>query len=266
MTLRYLANDGGRGSRPLALAHRGFSPAGDENSLAAFGRAVELGFGYLEIDVRTSSDGVVMVFHDQTLERVTDGTGRLTDHTRTELAGIHLRGGGQIPTLEEVLLRWPGLRLNIDVKDDSSVAPVAELVERLQVHDRVLIASFSDRRRLSVLKRLTRRTASSAGIGVNALVTLLGPLGLTRAISRAARIDAVQVPVRYGAIPVVTDGYVRRCHDAGLYVHVWTINDEPAMEQLLGLGVDGLVSDRADILARVMDRTGYWPQGPVGEN
>lgn len=249
------------GPLPLALSHRGFAPDGDENSTAAFSRAVELGYGWLEIDVRTSRDGVVMVFHDRLLDRVTDASGPLADRTRDELRTVLIGGREPIPTLEEVLLRWPHLRFNVDIKDAPSVEAFADVVNRCNAHDRVLVASFSDRRRKKVLRLLTRRTASSAGMLVNLLIRVFGPLGLTRAIARAAGIDAVQVPLRYRGIPVVTAGYIRRCRAASLAVHVWTINDEPTMTALLDLGVNGIVADRADLLAGVMKQRGCWPQG-----
>ncbi len=262
MVLPYFHNAGPDGrQRPAAFSHRGFSVAGAENSLAAFAAASDLGFGYLEIDVRTSSDGVVMVFHDELLDRVTDVSGPLAARTWQELSGVRLRGGEPIPTLEEVLLRWPAMRLNIDVKDDASVKPFAELINRTGAHERVLVASFSDRRRLRVLNLLEGRTASSAGMAVNGLIRLGLPPALMAALRRAARIDAVQVPLTYRGIPVLTRGFLRRCARAGLQVHVWTINDSALMEELLDRGVDGLVSDRADLLAEVLERRGSWPQG-----
>lgn len=243
---------------PLALSHRGFSPDGLENTLTAMEAALELGFRYLEIDVRTTSDGVVMVFHDEYLERVTDGKGRLADHSLAQLDSVRVRGRERIPTLAEVLERWPGVRLNVDIKDDASVQPFVDVIEAAGAHDRVLVASFSDRRRLRVLKRLSLPTASSAGMAVNAVLKAVSPLGMTRWLARLARVDCLQVPQRYRGLPVVTRGFVRRCHAAGVPVHVWTINERPVMEALLELGVSGLVSDRADVLAEVMRDRGYW--------
>ena len=257
MAKPYFAADG-----PLALAHRGFSLDGLENTLSAMEAALELGFRYLEIDVRTTRDGVVMVFHDERLERVTDGTGRLADHSFAELSSVRVRGSERIPTLAEVLERWPDVRLNVDVKDDVSVQPLVDVIENAGAYNRVLVASFSDRRRLRVLKRLSQPTASSAGMAVNAVIKALSPLGLTRWVARLARVDCLQVPLHFRGLPVVTRGFVRRCNAAGIPVHVWTINDRPVMEALLEQGVDGLVSDRADVLADVMHERGHWP--PVG--
>lgn len=250
---------GGRGVA-LALSHRGFALDGQENTLAAMEAAIKMGFAYLEIDVRTTRDGVVMVFHDERLERVTDGTGRVADLTASELAKVRVRGREPIPTLAEVLARWPDVKLNIDVKDDGSVQPFVDVIEAAAAHDRVLVASFSDRRRLRVLRALSRLAASSAGMAVSAMIRILAPLGLAGWIARRARVDCLQVPRRYRGIPVVTEPFVRRCAAADLPVHVWTINEAPEMEELLGLGVGGLVSDRADLLAQVMASRGEWPQ------
>ncbi|WP_247827665.1 glycerophosphodiester phosphodiesterase family protein [Arthrobacter antioxidans] len=259
----YLDNAAGAPPRPqpIALSHRGFAPDGGENTLAAFGRAVELGFRYLEIDVHASSDGVVMVFHDEVLDRVTGDRGPVAARTAEELGRLSVGGGGGIPTLEAVLLRWPELRLNIDVKSDACVRPFAELVNRHAAHDRVLVASFSDRRRLAVLRLLDRPTASSAGMAVNALLRIAAPLGLAGPVARTARVHALQVPETYRGVRVVTRGFVRRCEDAGLQVHVWTVNERAGMDRLLDLGVHGIVSDAADVLAECLRDRAVWPQG-----
>ncbi|APX01826.1 glycerophosphodiester phosphodiesterase [Arthrobacter globiformis] len=252
---------------PVAMAHRGFSLEGLENSLAAFSSAVELGFCHLETDVHTTSDGELLLFHDRTLDRITDGRGRIHDLTADEVRRVRIGGAEPVPTFDELVAAFPGTRFNLDVKDWHSVPSVVAAIERHQVHDRVLIASFSDLRRRAVLKRLSRRTASSAGTLVNALFLVLGPLLSVRGVRSPVRavlrralrdVDALQVPVRYRAIPVVTPEYVRRAHELGLYVHVWTINDPAEMHRLLDLGVDGIVSDRADLLKEVLQARGQW--------
>jgi glycerophosphoryl diester phosphodiesterase len=249
------------------MAHRGFSLAGLENTLAAFRAAVELGYSHLETDVHTTSDGELFLLHDRTLDRVTDGHGRIHDLTADQVRRVRIGGTEPVPSFDELVAEFPEARFNLDVKDWHSVPSVVAAIERHQVHDRVLIASFSDRRRRAVLKRLSRRTASSAGTLVNALFLVLGPLLSVRVLGfpvravlrRALRgVDALQVPVRYRAIPVVTPGFVRRAHELGLHVHVWTINDPAEMHRLLDLGVDGIVSDRADLLKAVLQARGLW--------
>jgi glycerophosphoryl diester phosphodiesterase len=249
------------------MAHRGFSLGGLENTLAAFRAAVELGYSHLETDVHTTSDGELFLFHDRTLDRVTDGHGRIHDLTADEVRRVRIGGTEPVSTFDELVAAFPQARFNLDVKDWHSVPSVVAAIERYSVHDRVLIASFSDRRRRAVLKQLSRRTASSAGTMANALFLVLGPLLSAPALGFPARaalrralrdVDALQVPVRYRAIPVVTAGFVRRAHRLGLYVHVWTINDPAEMHRLLDLGVDGIVSDRADLLKDVLQARGQW--------
>lgn len=249
---------------PLGLAHRGYSPSGLENTMAAFEAAAALGFGYLETDVRTSSDGVLMAFHDETLDRVSDASGPISGRSLRELRSVRVGGSEPIPTFEELLTRWPDMHLNVDIKDDAGSAALAALIEKHRAHDRVLVTSFSDRRRISCLQRLSRPAASSAGSFGTALMLLLSPLGLGRAIARLGRFQCLQVPLRYRMLPVVRPGFIRRCHAAGVQVHVWTVNDKPVMEGLLDLGVDGLVSDRADRVAAVLTARRCWPQREPG--
>jgi len=258
VTLPYfLRKDGSSG--PLALAHRGFSREGLENSMAAFKAAVELGTVHLETDVHTTSDDVLLVFHDSSLDRVTDSTGRISELTAAEVARARIGGVEPVPTFDELVMSLPDARLNLDVKDWNSVVALASAIERHGVHNRVLVTSFSDRRRRAVLARLSRRVASSAGSSLTALFVLLGPVlpaGLARRLLTG--VDVFQVPVRYGRLPVVTAGFIRRAHRVGRQVHVWTINDPAEMERLLDLGVDGIVSDRLDLLKDVLVRRGQW--------
>lgn len=268
MTLPFFEHPDASGRQlPIAMAHRGFSTDGLENSMAAFRAGVELGFRYLETDVHTTADGVLLLFHDETLDRVTNGHGRVQDLAAADVAKARIDGREPIPTFDELVTLLPGARLNLDVKDWGSVHSTAAAIERHQVHHRVLVTSFSDRRRRAVLKLLSRPVASSAGVASSALFSLLGPVlpgPLFRQLMRRALrdIQALQVPVRYGRFPVVTPGFIRRAHDLGLVVHVWTINEPAEMHRLLHLGVDGIVTDRADLLRDVLVQRGQWPNGP----
>ncbi|MDP9981051.1 glycerophosphoryl diester phosphodiesterase [Pseudarthrobacter oxydans] len=258
----FFASGDGPG-RPVAMAHRGFSRDGLENSMAAFRAAVELGFRHLETDVHTTADGVLLLFHDETLDRITDAHGRISELPAETVARARIGGAEPIPLFEELATAFPDVRFNLDVKDWNSVDTLAAAIERFGLHDRVLIASFSDRRRRAVLKQLSRPAASSAGILSSALFVLLGPVLpaplLRLTAGRALRgVDALQVPVRYGAVTVVTPGFVRRAHRHGLQVHVWTVNDATEMHRLLDLGVDGIVTDRADLLKEVLQERGGW--------
>ncbi|MBY5161881.1 glycerophosphodiester phosphodiesterase [Nitriliruptoria bacterium AS10] len=242
------------------MAHRGFTTEGLENSMAAFAAAVELGFTHVETDVHATADGVLMAFHDDTLDRVTDREGRIADLPHADVAAARIGGREPIPTLEEVLHTWPDLHLNIDVKADHAVGPTVEVIDRLGVHDRVCIASFDDRRRRAVLDGLSARVASSAGTATVRAFLLGHLLPGSRLVRRALTdVDLLQVPERAGRVRVVTPATVEAAHDAGVAVHVWTVNDRADMERLLDWGVDGIVSDRADVLRDVLAERGHWP-------
>lgn len=245
---------------PLAFAHRGYSRDGFENSMAAFEAAARLGYRYLETDVRTTSDGVVLAFHDATLDRVTDRRGRIAELPWSEVRRARIRGVEPLARLEDVLGAWPEVRLNIDVKDTPSVAPLARVLDRTRSHDRVCIASFSDRRRRGVLRRLAAPVATSAGrVSVAGFRAAASATRLARFVARVLRdVDCVQVPERAGPVPLVTAATVAAARTAGKHLHVWTVNDEASMHRLLDLGVDGLVTDRADLLRDVLSARGCW--------
>lgn len=246
--------------RPLAFAHQGFSRTGVGNSIAAFSAAVDLGYHYLETDARATLDGVVLAFHDATLDRQTDHSGRIAELLWHEVRQAKIAGVEPLALLDDVLGTWPQIRLNIDVKDAATVEPLARVVERTKAHKRVCIASFSDRRRRAVLRRLSAPVATSAGRSVTATFRLgaASPL-LTDHTLR--NVDCLQVPERAGRLPVVTADTVAAAHAAGRQLHVWTVNDARAMHRLLDIGVDGIITDRADVLRDVLSSRGQWRNG-----
>ena len=233
-----------------------------ENTMAAFRGAVDLGYRYLETDAHTTSDGTLIAFHDDRLDRVTDSTGIIRELRHAQLGEARIGGEYPIPTMEELLTAFdeaPGpVRYNVDLKSNDSVRPMLRLVAQLGIGPRVCVASFSSPRlwvfrALSRLHPRSRRAATSAGpIGVAALRLL--PDVLARWVHSPG--IAYQVPVTSRVlgreIRVVTPGFVRRAHAAGKQVHVWTINTESEMHELLDLGVDGIVTDRIDVLQRVL--------------
>ncbi|MBE1874995.1 glycerophosphodiester phosphodiesterase [Myceligenerans pegani] len=253
-----------------ALAHRGFARPGGvdnglENSLAAFAAAVGLGYSYVETDAHGTRDGVAVALHDESLDRTTDSTGLVAELPWSVVRGARIGGTEPVPRLDELLGAWPGLRVNIDVKADSGVAPVAEAVERTRSHDRVCITSFSPARRRATLARLSRPVATSAGRGEVARFLAGARTGLALLARSALRdVGALQVPVTErvpvaGRLTVVDGATVRAAHRAGKQVHVWTIDDAAEMHRLIDLGVDGIVTDRADVLKEVLTTRGLWP-------
>ncbi|WP_231567734.1 glycerophosphodiester phosphodiesterase [Sinomonas humi] len=247
-------------SPPLAFAHRGFSREGLENTLTAFRTAWDLGFTHLETDVHATADGVLAVFHDDTLDRVTDRSGPIAGLTWSQVSRARIGAREGVPRFEELAEELPGAYLNVDVKSAGAIAPLAAAIERMRLHDRVLVASSSDARRRAVLARLSRRVPSSAGMRTVALVAYGGPAfppGLLRWALRD--VDCFQVPEHQGRLPVMTPRFLARAHALGRQVHVWTVNEATDMIRLLDLGVDGLMSDRADVLRDVLTGRGAWP-------
>jgi glycerophosphoryl diester phosphodiesterase len=234
--------------------------------MSAVEAAVDLGYRYLETDVHATADGVLLAFHDHVLDRVTDTRGRVADLDWARVSTARIGGVEPIPLLEDVLGTWPELRVNIDVKHSGAVRPLIDVLHRTGAASRVLVASFSDRRRRAVLAGLdvgrTRgeavaTSASPPGIARFLAAVASGVRG--RALRHAVRgVDCLQVPVRAGAVRVVTSRTVAAAHSAGLQVHVWTINDVREMHRLLDLGVDGIVTDRADTLREVLHERGQW--------
>jgi glycerophosphoryl diester phosphodiesterase len=248
---------------PLAIAHRGFCRQGWENTLPAFRAALELGYEYLETDINTTADGVTVVFHDASLDRITDKAGRIAELPYAVVREARIGGVQPISTLREFFEALPTARFNIDVKDAGSAATLAALIEEFGLHDRVCVASFSGKRRKDVLSRLSRPVASSPGQKLLLAYALLSPwlpIPLLRAMM--AHVDVLQIPRRVKGVDLVTRRSVGRAHRAGLKMHVWTINEPAEMNQLLDLGVDGIMTDRADLLADVMSERGLWP--PAG--
>jgi len=233
---------------PIAFAHRGGAGDAPENSLAAFARAVDLGYRYVETDAHVTADGVVLAFHDDHLDRVTDGRGEIARMPWSEIRGARIDGIEPIPQLEEILTTWPEVRVNIDPKHDAVVEPLADLLQRLDVLDRVCLGSFSDRRLERFRAMFGDRVCTSMGPrGVGTIRT--ASLGLGR---RRPDGDCVQVPPTMRGVPLVDRRFVERCHGWDLPVHVWTIDDPAEMHRLLDLGIDGLMTDRLETLCDVL--------------
>ena len=230
---------------------------GLENSMAAFRAAVELGFRYVETDAHGTRDGKAVALHDSALDRTTDRHGEVAELNWNEVKRAKIGGVEPVPLLEDLLGTWPTLRVNIDVKGVSGIGPIAAAIERTHAHDRVCIASFSTARREATVALLSRPVATSAGTREAAAFFAGGYLRAKMAAPLVA-VDAVQVPAKLGIVPILTRRHVVAAHEAGKQVHVWTINDRVEMERLIAMGVDGLVSDRADILKEVLVDAGRW--------
>ncbi|MCF1594236.1 glycerophosphodiester phosphodiesterase [Streptomyces muensis] len=240
---------------PIPFAHRGGAADGLENTVLQFRRAVELGYRYIETDVHTTRDGRLVAFHDSTLDRVTDGAGRIADLPWDDVRHARVGGKEPVPLFEELLETFPEVRWNVDLKAEPALHPFLELIERTNAWDRVCVGSFSEARVVRAQRLAGPRLATSYGTrGV--LNLRLRSWGVPAALRRSA--VAAQVPEAQSGIQVVDHRFVRAAHARGLQVHVWTINDPQVMHRLLDLGVDGIMTDHIDTLRKVMEDRGVW--------
>lgn len=255
-----------QGDRPLVLAHRGGADLAPENTMAAFQNAVDLGVDILELDVHTTADGTVVVIHDESVDRTTDGTGAVHDSTLADLRQLDagydfspdngqtfpFRGQGiGIPTLEEVFAAFPDMRINVEIKqsDPPIEAAVLEVIERAGAQQRVLVGSEYDdvMARFRSLAPDIATSAATNEVRNFYLAQLLRVSAIYRPLA-----DAFQVPEYAGSTHVVTPSFVDAAHHHGVKVHVWTVNDAETMQRLLDIGVDGIITDRPDVALEVV--------------
>jgi glycerophosphoryl diester phosphodiesterase len=257
-------------SQPLFFAHRGGASLAPENTLAAFERGVALGADALELDIQTTREGEIVVIHDPTVDRTTSGTGPVSAYSLDELrrldAGYRFtpdggrtfpfRGQGiSVPTLCEVFERFAGTRVNIDLKQSSPARErrLWELIQEYSVEDEALVASGDLHAPIVRFRRLTGgRVATSASVPEIRRFVLAAAVHVGRWLRPAY--DALQVPETYRGIRVVSRTTVAAAHRLGLDMHVWTVDACADMERLLDLGVDGIMTDRPDLLAKVLAR------------
>jgi glycerophosphoryl diester phosphodiesterase len=241
---------------PIPFAHQGAHRSGGpgENTMSAFETAIDMGYRYIETDVHATADGVLVAFHDDTLDRVTDRVGVIGQMSWAEVRKARVRGTEPLPLLEDLLGLWPDVRVNIDPKHDAAVGPLVDVIKRTGAIDRVCIGAFSDKRLARIRGELGPRLCHS-----------MGPRQVARLVAASRGLwsgrftaGCVQVPVKRGVVPLVTDRFVRAAHHRGLHVHVWTIDDAAEMRTLLDLGVDGIMTDAPDVLKQVLDERSAW--------
>jgi len=225
--------------------------------MAAFQAAVDLGYRYLETDSRASADGVAIAFHDYSLDRVTNHLGRLKDLPWSEIAAARIFGHAPIPRLEDVLDTFEDQQFNIDVKSHSAIGPTLDVLRRTNAWHRVRLASFSHSR-ISVLRQAAGPEVASALSPPEILALFAAHRGRVGQLQPAGSDWAAQVPSGPSWLRLVTPRFIASAHARGIAVHVWTINDRAEMSRLLDLGVDGIMTDRADTLRDVLLERGQW--------
>jgi len=233
-----------------------------ENTLTAFENAVRgWGADMLEMDVRSTRDGEAVVIHDETVDRTTDGTGLVADLTLEQLqrldAGYRFRDpeghhsfrgkGVTIPTFEAVLEALPGIRLNVEAKDSRSAPGMVKSILRHQAQDRVLVAAEWERNRRSV-----RGYPGPWGASQRNLIQFFSIIHTPFARHFTPECDALQIPETHYGIRILSGRFLREAHERNLPVHVWTVDDPEDMRRLVGMGVDGIQTDRPDLLAPIL--------------
>jgi glycerophosphoryl diester phosphodiesterase len=256
----------------LVIAHQGGDGLRPSNTMAAFQNAVDMGVDVLEMDIHSTKDGVLVVIHDDTIDRTTDGSGRVQDYTFEELQAFDagydwptleeesgrtdrpFRGQGiTIPSLEEIFTAFPDYLMNIEIKQkEPSIVPAfCDLMRQYNMTEKVLVGSFHSEP-MAELKELCPEVAVSAQENDIRTFYVLNTIGLG-AIYRPST-NAFQVPEYAGDMHVVTPGFVNGAHAHNLDVHVWTVNEMEQMQRMIDAGVDGIISDYPDRVLEVLGR------------
>ena len=252
--------------RPLVMAHRGGAGLWPENTMHSFERAVDLGVDVLETEIHSTADNILVLMHDSTVDRTTNGSGPISAFTFEELkrldAGYNwsadggqtfpFRGSGiTVPTLEEVFTAFPTVRINIDIKQEkpSLLRSLCKTIRTFDMVDRVMVASFSSKV-LKAFRQVCPEVATSAGTGEVALFYGMN-LVFLGGVYRSA-FQAFQIPEYRSGLRVLTKRFVKTAHGLNLAVHVWTINETTDMQRLLDLGVDGIFTDYPDRLISLL--------------
>ena len=255
-------------SYPLVIAHQGGDELWPGNTMYAFEYATELGVDVLEMDLHITKDGVLVISHDETVDRTTDGTGDIEKMTLEEIKALDAgydwspdngdtfpyRGQGiSIPTLEEVFLAFPEYRMTIEIKKTERLMaqPFCDLIREYDMQDKILVASFHDER-MEEFRQVCPEVATSSARQETTIFVVLSKVFLGRLYS--PDFYALQVPEESSDITVMTAQFVRAAHERNLKVEPWTINDPEQMRQYIDWGVDGIITDRPDILLEILGR------------
>jgi glycerophosphoryl diester phosphodiesterase len=257
--------------RPLVIAHQGGKHLAPGNTIEAFQNAVDLGVDVIETDIHITKDGHLVTIHDSTVDATTNGRGFVKDYTLKELQRLDAAYSFQdlkgefsfrgkhvyVPTLEEVFQRFPNMRINIEVKDDNPterkkeiVQKLMKLIEEYDMEDKVLIASF-DQNIINLFETYSKgRVATQGGKQEAKKFVILHKLFLRNLYK--SNVDAFQLPIQEGNLDLTQPILISGAHRIGLHVHYWTVNDQETMERLINLGADGIITDRPDILLKIL--------------
>ena len=254
----------------LVIAHQGGDGVWPGDTMYAFEKAVEIGADVLEMDAHITKDGQIVLMHDEKVDRTTDGTGLIEDMTLEELKKLDAaykwsndggltfpyRGQGiRVPTLNELFQKYPQMRYVIEIKltQNPIDKPLCELIRRHNMQSRVLIASFHDTA-MQNFRVTCPEVATSASRGEVTKFVILGKVFLSGLV--APKYQSIQPPYdpkeSYN-IPIMTKRFIREAHAKNLHVEPWTVDDPELMKQYIEWGVDGIITDRPDLMVKILD-------------
>ena len=240
---RYLDYDGLK-----VLAHRGGAEESYENTTESFEYSQLLGCEFIETDVQVSSDGIPYIFHDDDLKRILNKPVRFDSLSSNEIDDLSIFNSCKIPKLSDTLLRFPNLCFQIDFKTDEVVIPALDVINDMNVFDRVCIASFSSKR-LQNVRSLYPDLCISMGPN-EVFKTLVASLNIFKGEIPG---DCLQIPMSYYGIKIVSKRFVDYVHSKGLKIMIWTINDIKTFKYLIDLGVDGIITDKPKLLFQTIE-------------
>ena len=237
----------------IAFAHRGDGDSAPENTIAAFESAINHGYKYLETDVRCTKDGILVAFHDRNLDRLTDSRGIISKLDYSVISRARINGVDLIPTMEDLLGGFPSAKFNIDLKSDASVEPLVRVIRKTNSQDRVCIGSFSDAR-----LKIIRTALPSVCTSMARLEAFRARLASFNIKVGALRANCAQLPENWNGVKVIDARLIEKMKNLDIPVHVWTVNDPLKMKFFIDLGINGIMTDRPQLLKKILQERGLW--------
>ena len=229
------------------FVHRGDTSIFLENTIEAFQSAISLGYQYLETDLRETSDGKIITFHDPNLKRITGANITISETKFSDIRMRRLPSRETIPTIDELLEEFPDSFFNMDLKVNQIEEKVLKKINSHNALERVCLGSFNSKT-IKKINSLEPKILTSMGISQVIMYKFFQKKNLSKLI---------QIPTRWNGIKVITKKFIDRLHNDGLKVHVWTVNKETEMQSLIDLGVDGIMTDNASGLIKVMKQNKF---------
>ena len=243
-----------RNKKFINFAHRGFSKKHTENTLEAFKEAHKVGYDFFELDVRSSKDGVVYVFHDQDFKRLIGKKVFISDLLSSQIDKIRLPEGYKVLKLEKLFTLFPNVFFNIDIKSNDTILPFCKLIRNFKIKNKICIASFSDSRINKLIKNLGEDVVFA--MGRNRVITFF--IYFLFGINYRSSATCIQLPTHFFMVPIISKKIIKYAQNLNYKLHVWTVNSEKEMIKYIEMGVDGIMTDECILLKSVLLKKGIW--------